>query len=198
MGGPVATETSPPPARRPRCWSCFRSRWSAPGRGRARAWSSCGPPRGRPSWRHTSRCRCSSIRPCTRANGANGPRGGTRRARGARICATSPPRWRSGRGGVGARRGPAARTCRRPTRVTAGSRVPRDDPRAQAEGQAGTASITATRPCVGTMRQSAKPAAAKSSRNSASERCRPPVQTSMLTSFAAAPRLSREWSIFSG
>ena len=64
--------------------------------------------------------------------------------------------------------------------------------------QARSPSITHTRAGVGTMRVRRKPDAAKSSRNSASERCRPPVQTSMFTSLAAAPRLSSERSMRAG
>src|SRR5262249_43730292 len=63
---------------------------------------------------------------------------------------------------------------------------------------AGTPSITLTRAGVGTILVSRKPAASNSERNSDSERWRPPVHTSMLTSFAAAPRLSSDWSIRAG
>src|SRR4029450_1899499 len=51
---------------------------------------------------------------------------------------------------------------------------------------------------VGKIFVSAKPAASKSARNSSSERCRPPVLTSMFTSFAAAPRLGSDVSMRGG
>ncbi len=45
----------------------------------------------------------------------------------------------------------------------------------------------------GMIRVRRNPAAANSSQNSASDRCRPPVLTSILTSLAAAPRDSSDW-----
>ena len=55
-----------------------------------------------------------------------------------------------------------------------------------------TPSITLTLATVGTILVTSNPAAAYSERNSTSERWRPPVLTSMLTSLAAAPRLSED------
>src|SRR6266850_312325 len=57
---------------------------------------------------------------------------------------------------------------------------------------AGSLSMMYTRVAVGITRVSRKPAAANRSRNLASERWRPPVLTSMLTSLAAALRHSQE------
>ena len=66
------------------------------------------------------------------------------------------------------------------------------------DGHAGTPSITDARIRVGTILASVKLAAVRSALNSGSERCRPPVHTSMLTSLAAAPWLSGDWSMRGG
>src|SRR5579862_8520977 len=59
-------------------------------------------------------------------------------------------------------------------------------------------SMTLTGARVRTILVSVKPAASYSDRNSASDRWRPPVLTSMFTSFAAAPRLASVASIRGG
>src|SRR5262249_32487008 len=61
-----------------------------------------------------------------------------------------------------------------------------------------TASMTLAVARVGRIRDSSKLAAPNKARNSSSERCRPPVHTSMLTSFDAAPRLAGDWSMRGG
>src|SRR5262249_57023697 len=65
-------------------------------------------------------------------------------------------------------------------------------------GQAFAPSMMHHAACVGMIRVRRHPAAAYRSRNSTSARWRPPVHTSMLTSFAAAPRLAGEPSTCGG
>lgn len=94
---------------------------------------------------------------------------------------TPPPRPPAGAPGLGLRAGARSR------KYASRSCVHRATP-----------SISDTRASVGTIFVSSSPAARYSERNSCSERWRPPATTSMLTSFAAAPRLSSEVSMRSG
>src|SRR5215469_11062335 len=64
--------------------------------------------------------------------------------------------------------------------------------------QAGSLSITLRRAGVGIILVRLNLPSPKSERNSASERCRPPVQPSMLTSLAAAPRATSDTSMRGG
>jgi hypothetical protein len=117
------------------------------------------------------------VKACPRIDGSN--RADRTKNRGDHLGVRSPPRQprmvASGRVETG--------PDERGSRPVAGLRYER------------TPSITLTRAIVGMILVSRKPAASNSARNSASERWRPPVFTSILTSFAAAPRLSRDWSI---
>src|ERR1700691_5812975 len=90
--------------------------------------------------------------------------------------------------GLGKREADFAQPLQRGIRIVIVSRM------GHVFAQARTPSMILRRAGVGIILVSLNAAAARSERNSASERCRPPVQTSMLTSLAAAPRAASEVS----